>query len=361
LQPRLRHIDALDGLRGVAIALVLALHSGYGPHFLGGGLGVDVFFVLSGYLITSLLLNEYERTGRVSLRSFYLRRVFRLYPALLMMVLAAGVLYADLPGHTIFAWAKAAVVILLYVANFATAFSHNGSLVDGLGHTWTLALEEQFYIVWPLVLIGSLRSGKRWIPYTLLALAAAVSIVSNHHDGPPIGGIPQAYFRPEAHDIGLVFGCAAALLLRHDWWRRVATRRAVGWSGAAVLVAAVVSAGHSHVAYLTESVPIGSLAVAVMIAGIVSNRAHPLNRLLAWSPLRWLGLISYGVYVYSGLFNTVTATGMESWSPAAQCVVRTSVALAVATVSYLALEKPIRQRGRAWLAHRREVAAAEAS
>jgi peptidoglycan/LPS O-acetylase OafA/YrhL len=352
---RLTHIRALDGLRGVAIALVLALHSGYGSHFLGGGLGVDMFFVLSGFLITSLLVDEFEKTGDVSLRSFYARRVLRLYPALLLMVVAAAVLHTQLPGHNWGTFFEAAAAILFYVANLVMAFT-NGHAIDGLGHTWTLAMEEQFYIVWPFILLFFLRRNRRtWLP-ALAGLGIIVALVSLHHNGPSRGGIPEAYFRPEARDIGLLIGCVTAFAVRDPRGHRIASVNAVPWVGVVVLAFAVVSSGRWSVQYLTESVPIACVGAALLIGGIAAQPHGIVARAFSWAPLCWLGLISYGVYVYSGLFNIVTDRAVATWAPWTVTLLRTGVAIAIAPVSYLLVEAPIRRRGRIWLARRGEVA-----
>ena len=173
----LGHRRALDGLRGVAVLAVLGFHGGV-PFMRGGFLGVDVFFVLSGFLITSLLYEEWRRTGAIRLRAFYMRRVLRLLPALILLLLALTIYAIWLPWPDQRARLRAEIAFtLLYVANWALAFR----LVPDLGflaHAWSLAIEEQFYLVWPLALLLLLRSGVRLprvIALVMLAIVASAA------------------------------------------------------------------------------------------------------------------------------------------------------------------------------------------
>jgi peptidoglycan/LPS O-acetylase OafA/YrhL len=344
----LRQTPALDGLRGVAIALVLTLHSGYGLHFLGGGLGVDVFFVLSGFLITTLLLDERRRSGRIDLRAFYVRRVARLYPALVLMIVAAVLSSATLPKHTLGGVLLAALAVLTYTANLVASVSAGG--LDGLDHTWTLSLEEQFYLFWPagLLLVARLRT-RTAVLVTLGATAASwASLVL--WPGRSIGGIPQAYFRPDSRVGGLLLGCALAFVLTWVDAPRLAARRVVGIGSLAGLALVVVAAGHGSVDYLRECVPAASVFSAALIAHLVSGGESVVGRLLAWPPLRWLGVISYGTYLYSGLINSATANAVASWPLPAVALLRTGAAIVAATVSFGLVERPLRARARRWLA-----------
>jgi len=153
-----REIRALDGIRAVAVALVLADHGGV-PGVSGGFLGVDVFFVLSGFLITSLLLDELGRTGRVDLRGFWIRRARRLLPALLAMVLAVVAARVFFPPAAVTSLREDAVAAFFWVANWAfvaqqTDYFSQGSPPSPLQHTWSLGVEEQFYLVWPILLVA---------------------------------------------------------------------------------------------------------------------------------------------------------------------------------------------------------------
>jgi peptidoglycan/LPS O-acetylase OafA/YrhL len=152
----------LDGIRCFAVLAVFMAHSGY-HGFSFGALGVTVFFVLSGYLITTLLTNEWRRDGRFSFGRFYARRVLRLYPALIVLLVVGALFYRDLgDGGTFAGYLRAAAAAGLYFQDFVWGLT--GSAHGGFGNTWSLAVEEQFYIVWPLVLVGLLGLGWRRAP-----------------------------------------------------------------------------------------------------------------------------------------------------------------------------------------------------
>ena len=155
---RLGYRPSLDGLRGVAVLVVMAHHA-YVPFFRGGGVGVDIFFVLSGFLITSLLLEEWRRTQDISLRGFYIRRGLRLLPALFMLLLVLQA-YALLRmrGDAFWEMEKAIGAVLGYFGNWVAALGLYDMRV--LSHTWSLSIEEQFYFLWPIILLLMLRS--RW-------------------------------------------------------------------------------------------------------------------------------------------------------------------------------------------------------
>src|SRR4051794_36677121 len=152
--PRLAYHPALDGVRAFAVLGVIATHAGF-SHLRAGGFGVYVFFVLSGYLITHLLATEREATGRLSLRRFYARRALRLLPALALLLIASAVWALADGGPTAERTLRGIPFVALYVGNWANAASPIGGDYDLglLGHTWSLSVEEQFYLLWPLALI----------------------------------------------------------------------------------------------------------------------------------------------------------------------------------------------------------------
>jgi peptidoglycan/LPS O-acetylase OafA/YrhL len=190
---------ALDGLRSLAVLVVVAFHAnGLLGH---GSLGVDVFFVLSGFLITSLLVAEWDRRGRIDLRRFYVKRFLRLAPALVVLcaaVVVIAVVSASRPREV----AEGAVASALYVANLWLYSGHDMPLLQ---HTWTLALESQFYLLWP-VLIGLVLTRRR-VGVVLLLVLVALSVGAD-----AVGVAPVAYTYARA--VGLPLGCSLALLLR---------------------------------------------------------------------------------------------------------------------------------------------------
>jgi peptidoglycan/LPS O-acetylase OafA/YrhL len=278
---RLGHLPALDGLRGVAIALVVAYHYWKWPR--AGWLGVDLFFVLSGFLITTLLLEEHAETGRIRLRAFYARRARRLFPALAVL-LAAFVLLNAVRGTDalglVARWG-------LYTANIYEAFwpSHASHLV-GLNHLWSLAQEEQFYLVWPAALLGAVRFHN---PARVLLVLAAALIV--YRAVLVLGGAtgPRIYFSPDTHSEGLVLGSALAFARRSE--PLVVTRRLVACTAllCVPLVAFEASSTPSTQLFL---LPIFEVASVVFVAAAVAGTIR-LPRLLVW-----LGGISYSLYLW---------------------------------------------------------------
>jgi len=260
---RLGHVPALDAIRGIAILLVLAVHADHAVP--GGELGVDLFFVLSGFLITSLLLTEWDRDATFSLRSFYRRRAFRLLPALVVMlavVSAAAVLTADDVGGQL-VWV---LYSLGYVINF-TALLEEGIGNASLRHMWSLSQEEQFYLVWPVLLLLLLRAGLR--PRVLAGLlggtAAALLVYRGVLES---NGVSVSFllYAPDMRGVGLVLGCLAAVVFTGGLVRRVP-----GWLATASLVPAVLLIGLLDMggnAFFIAARQSGELAIAATLSSL---------------------------------------------------------------------------------------------
>ena len=351
---RLRHMPALDGLRGLAIAGVLLFHA---DHLTGGYLGVDLFFVLSGFLITSLLLAEWSSDGRISLARFWARRARRLLPAL-FGVLAGVAVYASV-------WAKArelgrirsdALATLGYVANWRAIFTGNGywdvfAAPSPLEHTWSLAIEEQFYLVWPLAVLAVLwaRRGSPRAVLTVSLTLAAVSSAWMMRSYTPGGDPERVYLGTDTRGGAILFG--AALAAAYACWgppSRATVRRALevaGVVGAGVLAWAWWGLdGRGDALYRGGFLACGLAAVAV-IAVAADPRPGPVGRALSLPPLRALGAISYGLYLWHWpVYVVLTAerTGLSGWT---LTTVRIATSVAIAVVSYFLLELPIRRGG----------------
>lgn len=311
----------LDGLRGIAALLVVLFHCRV-PGFGGGFLGVDVFFVLSGFLITSLLLAEHSRTGSIALGRFYWRRALRLYPPLLLL-LAAYLALAPLawPGHQ---HGRDALLAGLYLSDYVRT--------DYLLHTWSLAVEEQFYLLFPVVLLVLLRNPERLARnLALAAVGAAVwrALCADSGHG--------FYFTLDTRLAGLFAGAALAAA------RLPAAPRWVAWSGVGVLAYAAFTATEP----LRASTGLHTLPLAEVAAvGIVWGAAHlPLRG----ERLVWLGRLSYGIYLWHYPLARLTRETLDWWV-AAPLVLIASVALAA--ISYWTVEVYFRSRHR----HRAELA-----
>jgi peptidoglycan/LPS O-acetylase OafA/YrhL len=303
---RLGHRPALDGLRGVAILLVIADHFGYAPKGTGSA-GVALFFTLSGFLITRTIL-EARDAGHWSYRSFLCARFVRLFPALLLM--ASAVASLRLLGGL--AFDPRTIAALLYLGNFA-------ALGSALDHAWSLAVEEQFYLVWPLAL-GLLLRGRN--PVRLAAGVAVISVVLRF----TIGDFETAYRSLPTNAFALLAGCALALVAPR-------LRPLPNWVGV------VTTASIALVAWPIGSflvVPVATVVLAVPAVWAATSMSAP-------RPLRFAGRISYAWYLWH--YPVVVLFGLTSggWAEAAG-VVATGV---VAVGSTLLIEEPLR---RAWRA-----------
>jgi peptidoglycan/LPS O-acetylase OafA/YrhL len=314
--PLTRRAPALDGLRTVAILVVVLYHL-HVPHFEGGFIGVTVFFVLSGFLITTLLLGERRRTGRVRLGAFWAKRMLRLCPALLAFVAVGLVLWnwvGDYKGAS-FSAGEAAFIALTYTGNLFRAFWDTTQGV--FAHTWSLSMEEQFYLVWPpvLVVLAALRVRRRWLLAGLGVLVVGASAASWASYRTPSGGAtPDVYFSPVLGVVPLATGCALALLLDDE---RVRVRAAgvlghvATWLGLALLVGVLVRIDDDwtqHAATFGIVLPATGLVSALVIGGLVSVRS-PVSAVLGWTPVSWFGRrVSYSAYLWHPLVIALLGT-----------------------------------------------------
>jgi peptidoglycan/LPS O-acetylase OafA/YrhL len=347
---RLDRRPALDGLRALAVMLVVGIHVGL---LAAGYVGVDVFLPLSGFLITALVYEEWERTGGISLRRFYERRVRRLLPALVLLLAAYALIMIVLdPFHGQWSTGRLLATTVLFVNNWVTTLApRHGAVLGPLSPTWTLAQEGQFYLLWPPVLLGLLRLRLR--PRTVLALLA-VAIVALLTADPLAARLYagyNAYTSPLDRSAELLFGCAAAIVWRERLVPVPLRRPVVGWALVAGL-AFVVASGEPSVPawYLTA----GALS-ALLVVNLLSvpdpgpgtpDRARsaarsPLVRLLAWRPLAYTGRISYGIYLFHVPIYYLVWTYLPVHPAYLYWPVVFALSCGVAALSWTLLESPI--------------------
>jgi len=358
---RVGYMPALDGLRALAVLGVMAYHGGVS--FLPAGFfGVDAFFVLSGFLITTLLVTEWGGAGHIALRAFWARRARRLLPALLVMLVFVA-LYARFvaaPG-TYPGLRFDGIAALFYSANWrfiasgTSYFVQNGP-VSPLLHTWSLAIEEQFYILWPLVVLVIMRARRRSSPRalaTLMAVSIAGAVASAIEMGivfDPAGDPTRAYFGTDTHAQCLLVGAALAAgvaLWRRGGVRPLSTRARRGLEVGGLAGVAASAWAWSQLHYGQTFVFRGgflvvSLSVAAVILSAVLHPGGVVARGLSWSPLRFIGRISYGMYLWHFPLDIALTGGRTGVQGTALFALRTAVTVAVSALSFYALERPVR-------------------
>ncbi|HZQ32662.1 MAG TPA: acyltransferase family protein [Mycobacterium sp.] len=370
---RRRGIPSLDGIRAVAVALVLVSHGGI-PGMQGGFIGVDVFFVLSGFLITSLLLDELAYTGRMDLLAFWRRRAKRLLPALVVMVLAVAAVVEWFPPDAVERLRDDAVAAFVWLANWnfierKTDYFTEGGTPSPLQHTWSLGVEEQYYIVWPIALIGvaaliavAARRRRRLVMHNTVhlavfgvavagAAASAVAAVVMTSDA----SLNRVYFGTDTRAQALLVGAAASALLVRNWPALTAGCPVIrsAWAIWAARILPLVGLAGLGVGahFATGSVGdfrhgmlilVAAAAVAV-IAPVALDQRSPVARLLAWRPLVGLGAISYGVYLWHWPVFLVLNGERTGWSGPSLFAVRCGATVALATVSWWMIEQPVRR------------------
>lgn len=306
----MKYVPALDGLRAVCVTAVILAHAGI--PLAGGARGVDVFFVLSGFLITSLLWDEDRRSG-IDVFAFWRRRIVRLLPPLSLMV-ATYVLLCPflLPDYADTRWGDA-VLALTYTMNYALAYDWR---TTGLDHTWSLAVEEHFYILWPLLLPWLLKQKD---PVFWLVMSWAAFTVFRLVNGVFFRTPESMYYPTHVHASGLVLGAAIALK-RPDAW--------VGWLGLGGIAAALTLDGS-----IMWTIPLAEISAAALISGLLCSSL--LQRAFAWKPAVRMGVISYGVY----LWQTPLLLVLKSYDPWLRALLALGISIMIASVSYVTVER----------------------
>jgi peptidoglycan/LPS O-acetylase OafA/YrhL len=343
---------ALDGLRGIAVALVVSFHAFGIPR--DGFLGVDLFFVLSGFLITSLLLGEQELRGRISLSGFYVRRALRLLPALFaflavsfaVQIIAAGVRH-DLARAVVLDLVRDGAVAAFYVSNFVLAGGGVDALPAGLSHLWSLAAEEQFYLLWPVLLVCGLARHRRWAGIVLMA---AIAVVALRQFQLVLSGVPshRLGFGPDTRSGSILIGCLFALLRANEHGaRRLASFARVALPFALVLayVIAVANLGRT---LFGGPLTLFGLCAAVIIVAVLDERCV-LRRWLSQRPLVYLGRLSYSLYLWHlPIFTAlgVALVGASGAAGAPRAAAAVAASLVAAALSYHFVETPFLRRKR---------------
>ncbi len=361
-----RRNDALDGFRAFAVLTVFAFHLFANPRVswnplrpAGGFLSLDVFYVLSGYLITSLLLAELDKRGRISLRSFYARRALRLFPAL--GVLLVVVLVAALVERNQY-WSHLTLVglpwVLLYAGNWYVVFYGAFAPLGAIGQTWSLGVEEQFYVLWPILLIFVTRrfANRARIAGILLGVAGAVMIYR-------FGAIEflgwvardRIYFGSDTHCDGLIVGCALAFYLSsrpsqapfsERAHRVIAVGAVIGTVG---LIAMIMGLNYVKPFSVWFGISAAGLCTAAMVLNLVTRPLPGLSHILSLRPIVWIGKRSYGMYLWQStvtvLFNGMAGLGLGRGSAG---LVEILVTFVIAGVSYRFVEMPFLRRKRAF-------------
>ena len=346
------HLPALDGLRGLAVLGVVFFHSG--AMLKGGYLGVDLFFVLSGFLITSILLAEHARAGRIQLGAFWVRRARRLFPALLGLMPAVAIYARVFAQPDELAGLRGdALATLAYVANWRAVFSHKSywelfAAPSPLEHTWSLAIEEQFYVVWPLLVVGVLvvlrRSVRVLLAVTLLLTAGSVAAMLFLYAP---DSTSRAYYGTDTRAAAIFVGAALAMVMGPEPKLGPRARRWLDPLG----VVAVVGLGFAW-ARLDGQDPflyragfwLTELACLVLILCALAPGSF-VARALSVRPLTYAGSISYGIYLWHWPIDCVLVPERVHIGPLALLALRLASTLAIAMVSYRWLEQPIRARG----------------
>jgi peptidoglycan/LPS O-acetylase OafA/YrhL len=350
-------------VRAVAVLSVIAYHfgAGWAP---GGFLGVDMFFVLSGYLITSLLVVEWGKSSTIDLVAFWARRARRLLPALLLVLVAIAV-WASISAHRdqLDGIRADSIWTLFYGANWHLIDSSQSYFAmvreaSPLRHTWSLAIEEQFYLVWPLIALAclGLARGRR----RLLAVVCGVGIVASSLWMAHLFDVTdrsRAYYGTDSRVGQLMVGALLGLALLR-WSPRTRTQRVAvqgaGALGAAVCLWFFLEVRDADSAMYRGGFLVFGIATAALVAAVVQNSRNPLRAGLSWKPVVWIGAISYGLYLWHWpivVAVTPQTLGRAGWQLGA---VRLGLTFGIAALSYYLLEQPVRHgtwfRGKAGIA-----------
>ncbi len=334
------HVPGLDGVRGVAILLVLGQHAPTRP-LIDGFLGVTVFFCLSGYLITTLLVRELH-TGDLDLRGFYRRRAARLGPGLLTVVaVTTVVLLLDRRDLGVRHIVEPAGASLTYTTSLFDWTDHVFATKDYFNYTWTLSVEEQFYLLWPLALLWGLRRSPRLfaaLTVTLIGLSLALNLYLGLSQD--VKYDQHEYFGSDTNALPILVGSLLAIVIDNQWLSRTLRQLAPGALLAVALLPVVAYRNDTHRPSLV--IVAGTALTLVTLIGVVTRPRSTVGWLLETAPMRWLGERSYSIYLWNVLARITvlyalghTLVGDVAW---------VAMFLVLAEVSFRFVERPLRVR-----------------
>ena len=353
----IRYIPAIDGLRAIAVIAVMLYHLGY-SWIPGGFLGVDLFFVISGYVITRLLLDSIARSGGLDLRAFYKARIRRLFPPLIFMIVLTTIYIGIWAPETMRRFVSDSPFALLGAMNWWLVFRHTDyfdalSRPPLLQHTWSLGVEAQFYLIWPLILLLVLRYlGKNKIPGAALLIAAvsgiALLVVSLKVDAANAAQISHVYFGTDTHSIGLFLGAALAVSWIPQNLNENVEKRAqdfidgIGVFGFIGLISTFLFIDETNTSLYKLAFPLAGIFGCAIITSIV----HPASRFapfLSSKAAVWIGERSYAIYLWHWVVFQVTRPTVDIEGSAwALTSLRLLIVIALADISLRLVELPIR-------------------
>jgi len=353
----IRYIPAIDGLRAVAVIAVMLYHLGF-KWIPGGFLGVDLFFVISGYVITRLLLDSIQRSGGLDLRAFYVARVRRLLPPLVFMIISTTIVVGLWAPDTMRRFLGDAPFALFGGMNWWLVFRHT-DYFEAIGrppllqHTWSLGVEAQFYLLWPLILLLVLKYfGKNKIPGAALIIAAfsgiALLIVSLQVDAASASQVSHVYFGTDTHSIGLFLGAALAVSWIPQNLQETVSKKAqdfidgIGVFGLLGIIAAFLFVDETDPTLYKHAFPLAGIFGCAIITSIV----HPASRfapILSSKPFVWIGERSYAIYLWHWVVFQVTRPNYDlEGSEWALYALRILIVFALADISLRLVELPVR-------------------
>ncbi len=350
------YLPGLDGVRAIAVAAVVIYHLG-APFMPGGLLGVGVFFTLSGFLITTILLTAWDRRGNLDLKTFWLRRARRLLPAVVLVLIVVIIATAFVDPGALLQRSQQAVAAMLYVANWTTiaageSYFERFAGPGPLDHLWSLSVEEQFYLLWPLLLFGLLayfRGKLGRIALVTLALAT-LSFALMWFLAAPGFDHTRVYEGTDTRAGGLLIGAAMAML-----WRpaQLAKRippsgklivNGIGIAALAVVIGMFVFTDQYSMSLYHGGIVVLSIATAVLVA-VAVHPAASFGRMLGVLPMRWIGERSYGIYLWHLPVIAFTPAEFLAEQPVIRAVLQVALTIGIAAMSWRFVEDPIRRYG----------------